>query len=60
VGAAVVRREQFDVLMKLAAINLVLNPVIGEMNLVIEVRQIVFACLVAHLVLVAARSAVAV
>jgi hypothetical protein len=60
VGAAVVRREQFDVLMKLAAINLVLNPVIGEMNLVIEVRQIVFACPVADLVLVAARSAVAV
>jgi hypothetical protein len=26
------RREQFDVLMKLAAINLVLNPVIGDMN----------------------------
>ena len=54
------RREQFDVLVKLSAIDLVLDSVVGEMNLVVEVRQIVFARPVTDLVLVAARSAVAV
>jgi hypothetical protein len=43
VSAAVVRREQFDVLAKLPAIDLVLDSVVGEMNVVIEVRQIVVA-----------------
>jgi hypothetical protein len=35
-SAAVVRREQFDVLAKLPAIDLVLDSVVGEMNVVIE------------------------
>ena len=54
------RREQFHVLMELPAIHLVLDPVVGEMNVVIEVRQIVFARPVPDLVLVAARPAVAI
>src|SRR5262249_3245476 len=56
----IVRREQLDVLMELPAIDLVLDPVVGEMNLVIEVRQIVIACPVADFVFIAARPAVAV
>ena len=59
-GAAVVRRKELDVLVKLSAIELVLDSVVGEMNLVVEVRQIVFARPVTDLVLVATRSAVAV
>ena len=54
------RREQFDVLVKFPAIHLVLDSVVGEVHLVVEVRQIVLARPVADLVLVAARSAVAV
>ena len=41
-------------LTKLPAVHLVLDPVVGEMNVVIEVRQIVFARPVPDLVLVAA------
>jgi hypothetical protein len=52
--AAVMRREQFRVLVKLPAIHLVLDPVVRKMNLVVEVRQIVLACgpviTVAHVV----------
>jgi hypothetical protein len=46
--------------MKFPAIHLVLDPVVWEMNLVVEVRQIVLACPIADLVLGAARSAIAV
>ena len=53
-GAAVVRREQLDVLVKFAPIDLVLDAVVGEMDLLVEVRQIVFARPVTNLVLVAA------
>ena len=60
VSAAVVRRKELDVLVKLSAIELVLDSVVGEMNLVVEVRQIVLARPVTDLVLVATRSAVAV
>jgi hypothetical protein len=60
VGAAIVRREQFDVLVKLPAIHLVLDSVVGKVNLVIEVRQIVLARPFTDVVLVAARPAVAV
>ena len=60
VSAAVVRREQLDVLVALAAIDLVLDAVVGEVNLAVEVRQVVFARPVTDLVLVAVRSAVAV
>ena len=52
--------RQFDVPVKFSPINLVLDPVVGKMNLVVEIRQIVFARPVSNLVLVAARSAVAV
>jgi hypothetical protein len=45
------RREQLDVLVKFPAVNLVLDSVVGEMHLVVEVRQIVIACPVADLVL---------
>ena len=60
VSAAVVRREQLDVLVMFPAIDLVLDAVVGEMHLAIEVRQVVLARPVADLVLVAAGSAVAV
>src|SRR6476659_9469736 len=56
-GAAVVRRKELDVLMKLSAIELVLDSVVGEMNLVVEVGQIMFARPVTDLVLFATRSA---
>ena len=59
-SAAVVRREQLDVLVVLAAVDLVLDAVVGEVHLAVEVRQIVFARPVADLVLVAIRSSVAV
>ena len=54
------RRKELDVLVKLSTIELVLDSVVGEMNLVVEVRQIVFARPVTDLVLVATRSGVAV
>ena len=60
VSPAVVRREQFDVLVKVPAIDLELDSVVGKMHLLIEVRQIVLARPVTDLVLVATRSAVAV
>ena len=41
VSAAVVRRKELDVLVKLSAIELVLDSVVGEMNLVVEVRKVV-------------------
>jgi len=60
VSAAVVRRKELDVLVKLSAIELVLDSVVREMNLVVEVRQIVFTRPATDLVLVATRAAVAV
>ena len=59
-GAAVVLREQLDVLVVFAPVDLVLDAVVGEVDLAVEVRQVVFARPVADLVLVAVRSAVAV
>jgi hypothetical protein len=59
-SAAVMRREQLDVLVVFAAVNLVLDAVIGEVHLAIEVRQVVLARPVADLVLSAIRSSVAV
>ena len=60
VSAAVVRREQLDVLVAFAPIDLVLDAVVGKVHLAVEVRQVVFARPVADLLLVAVRSAVAV
>jgi hypothetical protein len=60
VGAAIVGREQLDVLMELPASDLVLDAVIREVHMVVEVRQIVFARPVTDLIRVAARPAVAV
>ena len=59
-SAAAVRREQFDVLVVLATVDLVLDAVIREMHLVIEVRQVVVARPVADLVFAAVRSSIAV
>jgi hypothetical protein len=55
-----VRREQLDVLVVVAAVDLVLDAVVREMHLAIEVRQVVVVCPVADLVVVAVRSSVAV
>ena len=53
-------REQLDVLVVLAPVDLVLDPVVREVYLAVEVRQIVLACPLANLVLVAVRTTVAV
>jgi hypothetical protein len=60
VSAAVVRREELDVLVKFPSVDLVLDSVVREMHMVVEVRQIVIARPVANLVLIAAGSAVTV
>jgi hypothetical protein len=52
-GAAVVLREQLNVLVVLPSVDLVLDAVVREVDLAIEVRQIVFARPVANLALVA-------
>jgi hypothetical protein len=57
VSAAVMRPEEFDVLVKFPAGDLVLDSVVREMHVVVEVRQIVIARPVADLVLIAAGSA---
>lgn len=59
-SAAVVRREQLHVLVAFAPINLVLDPVVGEMHLAVEERQVVFVRPLADLLFVAVRSSVAV
>ena len=59
-GAAIVGREQLDVLMELPAIDLVLDAVVREVHVVVEVRQIVLARPVTDFVLVAAGAAVTV
>jgi len=48
-SAAIVRREQLDVLVVFAAFNLVFDAVIREVHLPIEVRQLVLARPVADL-----------
>ena len=60
VGAAVVFREQLDVLVVFASVDLVLDPVVREVDVAVEVRQVVFARPLANLPLVAVRTAVAV
>lgn len=60
-GAAIVRRDDLDVLALPPAIwLLVLNADVGEMDLVIEVRQVVFVCPFANLIRRAIRVAVVV
>ena len=59
VSAAVVRREQLDILVAFPPIYLVFDAAVGEVDLAVEVRQVVLARPVADLVLVAAGSAVA-
>jgi hypothetical protein len=59
-SATVVHREQLDVLVVLAAVDLVLDAVIREMHLAIEVRQVLLARPVADLVVGAVGSSVAV
>ena len=56
VGAAVVLREQLDVLVVLAPVNLVLDAVVREVNLAVEVRQVVLARPLADLVFVSVRT----
>jgi hypothetical protein len=60
VRAAVVRGEEFNVLVKFPAINLVLDSVVGKMHVVVEVRQVVIACPAVDLVLITTGPAVAV
>jgi hypothetical protein len=60
VSAAVVRREQLHVLVEFPPVHFVLDAVVGEVDVLVKVRQIVLAGPVADLVLVAAWSAVAI
>jgi hypothetical protein len=53
-------REQLDVLVEFPPVHFVLDAVVGKVDLLVKVRQIVLARPVADLVLVAAWSAVAV
>jgi len=59
-GTTVVLREQLDILVVLAPIDLVLDAVVREVDLAIEVRQVVVARPLANLVLVAVGAAIAV
>ncbi len=59
VRAAIVRREQLHVLVPLASVDLVLDAEVGEVHLVIEVRQVVLQSPVADFVLVSVGPAVA-
>ncbi len=59
-GAAVVLREQLDILLVLAPVDLVLDAVVGKVNLPVEVRQIVLPRPFTNLVLLTAGPAVAV
>jgi hypothetical protein len=43
VGAAIVLRDDFDVLVAVASVELVLDAEVREVDVVIEVRQVVFA-----------------
>jgi hypothetical protein len=44
VGAPIVLGDDFDVLMTVASVELVLDPEVREMHRLIEVRQVVVAC----------------
>lgn len=59
-SAVVVRREQLDVLVAFAAVNLVLDAVVGEVRLAIEVRLVMLARPVADFVVAPSGSSVAV
>src|SRR5690606_23430047 len=59
-GAAVVLGEQLDVLVLLAAVDLVLDAEVGKVDLVVEVRQLVLTRPCTNLVVVSIRTAVAV
>ena len=53
-------REQLDILVVLAPVDLVLDAVVRKVDLAVEVRQVVLARPLANLVLVAVRTAVAI
>ena len=58
--AAIVLRDDFDVLMMVAAVELVLDPEVGKVDALIEVRQVMRARPCFDLILIAIGSAVAV
>src|SRR5690606_28425730 len=58
--AAVVLREQLDVLVQFTPIDLVLDAVVREMDPLVEVRQVVVLRPIANLSLGAVRTAIAV
>jgi len=58
--AAVVLREHLDVLVVFAAIDLVLDAKVGEVQAIVEVRQLVVLCPAADFLLSAVRSSVAI
>jgi hypothetical protein len=60
VAPAIVLREQLDVLVEFAPVDLVLDAVVGEVDLPVEVRQVVVVRPRADLVLVTIRAAIAV
>jgi hypothetical protein len=60
VGARIVLREQFDILMTLSAVDLVLDAEVREMDAIVEVRQLVFCRPLADFLLRAVGSSIAV
>jgi hypothetical protein len=60
VGAAIVLGHDFDVLVLLAAIELVFDAEVGEMDLVAEVRELVFGSPALDVARIAIRPPVAV
>lgn len=60
VRASVVRREHLDILMALAAVGLVLDAEVGEVDAVVKIRQVVVFRPAADLLLGAVRPSVAV
>src|SRR5687767_5346009 len=60
VSASVVLREHLDILMALAAVDLVLDAEVGEVHAVVEVRQLVVLCPASDFLVVAVRSSIAI
>jgi hypothetical protein len=59
-SAPVVFREQLDILVVLASVDLVLDAVVREVDLRVELRQVVLARPVTNLVPVTVRTTIAV
>jgi hypothetical protein len=60
VGAAVVLGDDLDILVLVAAMELIFDPEIGEVDLAVEVRQLVFGGPALNLAMIAVRPPIAI